>query len=72
MLEWLGYKVTWELGIDSGAAKAMINREGVGKVKHLGVRALWVQQERKVHGLNIKKESGTKNVADLVTKAHTT
>ncbi|CAK0813201.1 unnamed protein product [Prorocentrum cordatum] len=72
MLEWLGYKVTWELGIDSSAAKAMVNREGVGKVKHLDVRALWIQQERKVHGLNIKKESGTKNVADLGTKAHTT
>eukprot|EP00959_Pyramimonas_sp_CCMP1952_P332429 6961174-Pyramimonas_sp.AAC.1 len=28
MLEWLGYRVTWELGIDSSAAKAMINREG--------------------------------------------
>ncbi|CAK0875518.1 unnamed protein product, partial [Prorocentrum cordatum] len=72
MLEWLGYKVTWELGIDSSAAKAMINREGVGKAKHLDVRALWIQQERKVHGLIIKKESGTKNVADLGTKAHTT
>ncbi|CAK0856887.1 unnamed protein product, partial [Prorocentrum cordatum] len=72
MLEWLGYKVTWELGIDSSAAKAMINREGVGKAKHLDVRALWTQQERKVHGLIIKKESGTKNVADLGTKAHTT
>ncbi|CAK0815286.1 unnamed protein product, partial [Prorocentrum cordatum] len=72
MLEWLGDKVTWELGIDSSAAKAMINREGVGKVKHLDVRALWIQQERKVHGLITKKESGTKNVADLGTKAHTT
>ncbi|CAK0811260.1 unnamed protein product, partial [Prorocentrum cordatum] len=72
MLEWLGYEVAWELGIDSSAAKAMINREGVGKVKHLDVRALWIQQERKVHGLNIKKESGTKNMADLGTKAHTT
>ncbi|CAK0790198.1 unnamed protein product, partial [Prorocentrum cordatum] len=72
MLEWLGFKVTWELGIDSSAAKAMINREGVGKVKHLDVRALWIQQGRKVHGLIIKKESGTKNVADLGAKAHTT
>eukprot|EP00959_Pyramimonas_sp_CCMP1952_P009124 190130-Pyramimonas_sp.AAC.1 len=51
-LEWLGYNVTWELSIDSSAAQAMINRKGVGKVKHLDVRALWIQQERKQNGLN--------------------
>ena len=65
VLEWLGYKVTWELAIDSSAAKAMINREGTGKVKHLDVRALWIQQERKYHGLNVRKVGGEKNVADL-------
>ncbi|CAK0881727.1 unnamed protein product, partial [Prorocentrum cordatum] len=70
VLDWLGYKVTWELGIDSSAAKAMINREGVGKVKHLDVGALRIQQGRKVHGLDVKKESGEKNVADLGAKAH--
>ncbi|CAK0827956.1 unnamed protein product [Prorocentrum cordatum] len=64
MPEWLGYKVTWELGIDSSAAKAMINREGVGKVKHLDVRALWIQQGRKVDGLNIKKESELAGIVD--------
>ncbi|CAK0834427.1 unnamed protein product, partial [Prorocentrum cordatum] len=69
-LRWLGYKVTWELGVDSSAAKAMINREGFGKVKHLDVGALWVQQERKVRGLIVKKESGENNVADLGAKAH--
>ncbi|CAK0790328.1 unnamed protein product, partial [Prorocentrum cordatum] len=70
VLEWLGYRVTWELGVDSSAATAIINREGVGKVKHLDVMALWIQQERKVRGLIVKKESSEKNVADLGTKAH--
>ena len=37
-LEWLGYEVIYQLMMDSSAAKAMIQRDGVGKVKHLDVR----------------------------------
>ncbi len=28
---------------DSGAAKSIAQREGVGKVRHLDTRALWLQ-----------------------------
>ena len=47
----------------------MIDREGVGKVKHSDARTLWIQPGRKNNGLNVKKESGDKNVADLGAKA---
>eukprot|EP00959_Pyramimonas_sp_CCMP1952_P341388 7151739-Pyramimonas_sp.AAC.1 len=56
-LQWMVYKVTWELSTDSSAAKAMINRDGAGKVKHLDVRALWDHQEWKQNSLNVKKEA---------------
>jgi len=69
LFEWLGYAVTCSLRVDSSAAKAMLMRDGVGKVKHLDVRSLWVQQERH-NGMKIKKEPGATNLADFCTKAH--
>ena len=69
-LEWLGYRVEYTLHLDSSAAKAMINREGVGKLKHMDVRALWLQAERRDFGLRVVKVAGEHNVADLGTKAH--
>ena len=70
-LEWLGYAVVlYQLCLDSSAAKAMVQRDGVGKVKHLDTRALWIQAERRDHGLTTRKVPGEKNLADLGTKAH--
>ena len=40
LFEWLGFTVVYNLHTDSSSAKAMINRDGVGGVKHLDVRAL--------------------------------
>jgi hypothetical protein len=69
LFQWLGYEVECSLYTDSSAAKAMILRDGVGKVKHLDVRALWIQQERH-NGLRTRKVAGERNPADLGTKAH--
>jgi len=71
LLEWIGYKVYYTLMLDSSAAKAIIQRNGVGKVKHLDIRALWLQQEREEFNLRVEKTPGEKNVADLGTKCHT-
>ncbi len=56
--------------LDSSAAKAMVQRAGVGKVKHLDVRSLWLQAERRDHGLATKKVPGENALAALGTKAH--
>ena len=69
LMEWLGYEVIPTLYVDSAAAKGMLLRDGVGAVKHLDVRSLWVQQERH-RGLRIRKIPGEQNVADLGTKDH--
>jgi hypothetical protein len=70
LLEWLDYKVDYTLYVDSSSAKAMMNRDGVGGVKHLDVRVLWLQQERGQFGLKVRKVAGERNPADLGTKAH--
>ena len=69
-LEWMGYKVIYQLLLDSSAAKAMVQRDGVGKLKHMDVRALWIQVERRDHNLVTRKIPGAQNLADLGTKAH--
>ncbi len=56
--------------LDSSAAKSMVQRDGVGKAKHLDVRALWLQAERRDHGLVTKKGPAENNLADSGTKAH--
>jgi hypothetical protein len=70
LFEWLGFEVVYNLHTDSSSAKSMINRDGVGGVKHLDVRALWLQQEREKNGLKVRKVAGERNPADLGTKAH--
>ena len=67
---WIGFRVDWTLRIDSSAAKAFIQREGVGKVMHLDTRALWIEAEFKNNGLLVAKEDGKVNRADLGTKPH--
>ena len=56
----------------SGAAKSMAMRQGVGKVRHMDVRALWIQEAVLKLGLGSFKFNGTDNPADLGTKNHGT
>jgi hypothetical protein len=69
-LEWLGYEVAYQLLLDSSAAKTMVQGDGVGKLKHMDVRALWIQAERRDNGLATRKVPGVQNFADMGTKAH--
>ena len=70
LFEWLGFKVIWECGTDSSAAKGMSLREGIGKVRHLDTRSLWTQRAVRELVLKIKKLQGKYNCADLRTKSH--
>ena len=64
----LGRKVEIQLHIDALAAKGMIERKGLSKVRHLDVNVLWLQEQcaRKILPLN--KVPGENNPADLMTK----
>jgi hypothetical protein len=68
LLQWLGFKVIWKLGTDSSAAKAFAARDGVGRMRHIDLKILWLQQASKELGLTIYKVPGEYNRANIGTK----
>ena len=53
---------------DSSAARSICLRQGIGHVKHLSTKILWVQQRVKKKELEVCKEKTEDNTADLMTK----
>ena len=64
----MGIEVGGEVYADSSAALGIVQRSGNGKVRHLRVQALWVQEVRCSKRLWYKKVLGTRNPADVLTK----
>jgi hypothetical protein len=59
---------------DASAAIGMVNRTGAGKLRHIRVQYLWIQDVVKSGQLGLEKVPGTDNPADVFTKhvdAHT-
>ena len=56
------------LGTDSSAAKSFVARRGLGKMRHIEVRDLWLQEEVRKGDVVVEKILGTDNPADLMTK----
>ena len=63
-----GLEVNLAVVTDSSAAKTMVQRVGVGRVRHIEVRFLWVQEEQRKGNVEVRKTLGAENVADLGTK----
>ena len=53
---------------DSSAAVGISSRLGLGKIRHLAVGDLWVQQRLRDGRVKLDKIDGVKNEADLMTK----
>jgi hypothetical protein len=53
---------------DSSAAIGMCQRRGLGKVKHIAVQNLWLQDKVNTGNLFVEKVPGETNIADLMTK----
>ena len=70
LLTWFGFRVERTLATDSSAARGMSLRQGVGQVRHLDTRALWVQQATRLLGLKVLKCKGAENTSDIGTKSH--
>ena len=68
MLQDLGSSVRVCVMTDSSAAKGMASRKGLGKVRHIEVNQLWVQQKVSAGEIELKKAEGAKKVADALTK----
>ena len=57
-----------ELRVDAKATIGMVNRAGLGKLRHVDVGHLWIQQAVRSGRISVKKVLGTENIADLMTK----
>ena len=53
---------------DSSAAKSFVSRRGLGKMKHIEIRDLWLQEEVLKGKVKVFKVKGEENPADLMTK----
>ena len=54
---------------DASAAVGITQRLGLGRVRHLAVSDLWIQQRVRSGAVSIEKLPGLENPADLLTKA---
>ena len=56
------------IGTDSSAAKSFVGRQGLGKMKHLEIRDLWLQKAVNEGRPVVHKVLGIENPSDLGTK----
>ena len=64
----VGIGVGVKLFSDSSACKGVCNTDGLGKLHHLDLQYLWLQEAVRSGRLQIKKVAGAWNPADLMTK----
>jgi len=63
-----GRDVALVAGSDSTAGRGICQRHGVGKVRHLELRYLWLQDRVRLKQLRLEKVESAKMVADFLTK----
>ena len=57
-----------EIYVDSNAALGVVARKGCGKLRHIRVGQLWIQQLAESEEVTYRKINGENNPADLFTK----
>ena len=65
----LGSEVPVEIYTDSSSAKAFASRRGLGKLRHIQTRYLWLQERVAHKHFTVFKVPGEQNPADAMTKA---
>ena len=68
LMEDMGYELDVSIWTDSDAGRSIASRRGLGKVRHLELRYLWVQDVVKERRLKMRRVDGERNVADHLTK----
>ena len=66
-----GIESSIRMHIDASAALGIVERHGVGRVRHLDVGMLWLQEQQLKQIVATRKILGTDNPADMMTKALT-
>ena len=70
MMRELGIEVDVVLATDSSAAKSFSSQRGLGRMRHIEVKNLWLQEAVCRGRIKIVKISGKENPADIFTKYH--
>ena len=68
LLQDLGETVEIEVLADSAAAIGICRRSGIGRVRHLAVGQLWIQEKLREGAFRLFKVLGAENPADLLIK----
>ena len=53
---------------DSSVAKSFVSTRGLGNMRHVEVKLLWLQERVRLGEIKVEKVGGTVNVADALTK----
>ena len=64
----LGHEMPVRVWTDSSAAIGISSRQGLGKLRHIATRTLWIQQAICSKAIELRKVRGEVNPADLFTK----
>ena len=64
----LGLEHSVNIYTDSSAAMGMVARKGMGRVRHIEVGELWIQDAVKAKLLTVNKVKGEDNPAGILTK----
>ena len=65
----LGLEMAVRMHADSAAAIGICRRSGIGRVRHLAVGQLWVQEGLRRGDFELYKVRGDQNPADVLTKS---
>ena len=68
LLEEVGAESTARVNVYASAAKGIIERTGLDKIRHIDVNVLWLQEQEVRGRVPLRKIDGTKSTADLMTK----
>ena len=64
----LGWVMPIVVFVDSSAAKSVASRVGLGELRHLEVRHIWLQEAGRKGRFVLRKVRGTASPADILTK----
>ena len=68
MLKDAGWILPFHVFSDATAAIGIARRKGLGKIRHLDVTDLWIQDRIRSKAITLSKVLGTENMADVLTK----
>ena len=69
LLQDFGLSVRVVVESDSNAAKGTVNRQGLGKARHIQTRYLWIQERIARQDMKVLHVPGKRNRADVLTKS---